>query len=83
MTKVTTFYSDVPVIGIVPGVYSANEEDGVVSFRVELLGGVLANDVMVEFYTESGSAEGKFINEVVYTGPLGAKTEPPRILIYQ
>ena len=47
------------MIGIVPGDYSANEEDGVVSFRVELMGGVLANDVVVEFYTESGSAGGK------------------------
>ena len=47
------------VIGFVPDQYSANEVDGFITFRMELLIGVLVEDVVVEFYTESGSAEGE------------------------
>ena len=57
-----------------PADYSANEGDGFVAFMVELMGGVLANDVMVEFYTESGSAEGKLSKKVIFGSPLGSRS---------
>ena len=35
-----------------------NEAEGVVTFLIELITGVLDKDLVVEFYTEDGSAEG-------------------------
>lgn len=46
------------VIGFDPVSYSANEGDRFVSFTI-LLNGTLSQAVVIEFYTESGSAIGE------------------------
>jgi hypothetical protein len=47
------------VIGFNPDQYIVDESDGSVNFTVAILSGELAFDVVVEFFTEDGNAEGK------------------------
>jgi hypothetical protein len=47
------------VIGFNPDQYTVDESVGSVNFTVTVLSGELAFDVMVEFFTEDDSAEGK------------------------
>jgi hypothetical protein len=47
------------VIGFSPDQYTVDESDGSVTYTVALLSDELAFDVVVEFFTEDGSAEGK------------------------
>ena len=46
-------------IGFDPASYTVNEDDGFAIFMVVLVRGTLAKEVVVKFYTESGSAIGK------------------------
>ncbi len=47
-------------VGFVPASYSINEGEGEVNFMIEVISGVISADLEVEleFYTESGSAQG-------------------------
>jgi hypothetical protein len=47
------------VIGFNPDQYTVDESDGSVNFTVAVLSGELAFDVVVKFFTEDGSAEGR------------------------
>ena len=55
---IQTIIFAVVIIGFVPDEYQVNEAEGVVTFRIELITGVLDKDLVVEFFTEDGSAEG-------------------------
>ena len=41
-----------------PASYTDNESDDTVNFTIEVTGDTLSREVMVEFYTVRGSAEG-------------------------
>jgi hypothetical protein len=47
------------VIGFNPDQYTVDESDGSVNFTVAVLSGELELAVVVEFFTEDGSAEGR------------------------
>ena len=47
------------VIGFEPVTYSANEADGLMTFTIRLLNSTLSQSVVIEFFTESGSAMGE------------------------
>lgn len=51
-------------IGFDPGSYTVDEDEGFSNFMVVLVHGILARDIVAEFYTESGSAIGKDCNTV-------------------
>ena len=46
------------IVGFLPAEYYVSEGEGFVSFRIALKAGSLVENVAVEFYTDSGSAEG-------------------------
>ena len=48
----------VVIIGFVPDTYQVHEAEGVVTFMIELITRVLDKYIVVEFFTEDGSAEG-------------------------
>ena len=55
----TLSYADV-VIGFSPVQFTVNESAGAVNFTIGILSGTLSLDVVVKFYTESITAEGKY-----------------------
>ena len=53
-----TFFHTVVVIGFQPDQYTVDEGAGSVNFTVLVIDGELDFDVVVEFFTEDGSAQG-------------------------
>ena len=49
------------MIGFLSTHYTVNESAGAVNFTIGILSGTLSLDVIVEFHTESITAEGKLI----------------------
>jgi hypothetical protein len=49
------------VVGFNPDQYIVDESDGSVNFTVAVLSGELTFDIVVEFFTEDGSAEGRYM----------------------
>ena len=54
------------MIGFRPTHYIANESAGAVNFTIGILSGTLSLDVVVEFYTESITAEGNTMSASNY-----------------
>ena len=52
-----TFFPDI-TFGFVPDAYVINESEQQVIFNVTLVMGTLVRDVVIEFFTEDGSALG-------------------------
>ena len=52
------FFSEL-IFGFVPSAISVNESEGLVVFNVQLISGILSREIVIEFFSEDGSAEGK------------------------